>query len=232
MSKILIAEDDPNIRIGLIDTLESEGYLVISSENGKIALDEHNKQSFDLIILDVMMPEVSGYDVCRTIRKSDEQTPIIMLTAKGEEIDKVVGLELGADDYVTKPFGIRELLARIEAVLRRSRKKHISNDSKNLIEFNFANGKVKVSHLKFIQEGKETDISQRELHLMQEFYSHKGEVMSREYLLDKVWGMQYGGTTRTLDQHILTLRKKIETDPIQHQYIQTVHGCGYRYIET
>ncbi len=225
--KILVAEDDANIRMGLVDTLESENYQVLEAKNGKEALQVFKDNLFDLILLDVMMPEKSGFDVCQDIRSTDSEVPIIMLTAKGEEIDKVVGLKLGADDYVTKPFGVHELLARIAAVLRRSKRNDI-NESISQI-FSFAGFEVNPKTYKMIKEDNEIDISERELNLIQHFYSFSGEVLSRDNLLNAIWGINYLGTTRTLDQHIAQLRKKIEKDPAKPQFITTVHGVGYRY---
>jgi DNA-binding response OmpR family regulator len=231
---ILVAEDDKNIRIGLVDTLESEGYKVSSAVNGVEAVELFGKGGFDLIVLDIMMPGKSGYDVCREIRAKDSYIPIIMLTAKGEEIDKVVGLQLGADDYVTKPFGVHELLARIAAVLRRSRKDTApakQNDKRKMPE-NFVFGHAGIDTLKYkAARGKKIfDLSARELELMCLFKKHANEVLSRDKILNEIWGINYYGTTRTLDQHIAQLRKKVDINSTD-QCIQTVHGVGYRYAE-
>jgi DNA-binding response OmpR family regulator len=227
--KILVAEDDENIRLGLKDTLESEGYRVVEARDGKEAVHLVETGSFGLILLDIMMPEISGYDVCRKIRATDTHTPIIMLTAKGEEIDKVVGLELGADDYVTKPFGIHELLARISAVLRRSAPATPSKADKLEKNFMFAGFDVNVKTFQLERNNQRIDLSERELNLIRHFSNHKGEVLSRDNILNKIWGIDYLGTTRTLDQHIAQLRKKIESDPSDPKHIITVHGVGYRY---
>ncbi len=229
--RILLAEDDVAIRNGLVDTLESEGYDVVAAADGRAAIDRWNASTFDMVILDVMMPSVNGYDVCRTIRKKDEQVPILMLTAKGEELDKVVGLELGADDYVTKPFGIHELLARVAALLRRSRaRSRDEQDGEDPEQFPFAGGEVDGKSFHFRRAGQEYPLTRRELSLLQLFHRHPGEVLSRDRLLNHAWGVEYYGTTRTLDQHIAQLRKKIEPgeagDPV---YIHTVYGVGYRY---
>ena len=227
--KVLVAEDDMNIRMGLVDTLESEGYRVSQAKDGKQAMQLFENDSFDLVLLDIMMPEKSGYDVCRDIRAINEDVPIIMLTAKGEEIDKVVGLQLGADDYMTKPFGIHELLARISAVLRRS-KRQKSRGNELLQElFMFGGFEVNTKTYKLSKPGMSIDISQRELKLICHFYARKGEVLTRDNILNAVWGIDYFGTTRTLDQHIAQLRKKIEVDPSNPVLITTVHGVGYRY---
>ncbi len=224
---ILIAEDDENIRIGLADTLESEGYDVTAADNGQMAVDHYNKGAFDLIILDIMMPEKSGYDVLRDIRANDELIPVIMLTAKAEEIDKVVGLQLGADDYITKPFGVHELLARIAAVLRRSKREQAPVAEQN----NFIFGGWAVNGKRYsISKGDETfNISERELNILKLFQTHPGEVINRDSMLNKIWGIDYFGTTRTLDQHISQLRKKIEDDPAKPGIIITIHGIGYKY---
>ena len=227
--KILVAEDDLHIRTGLVDTLESEGYQVVEAADGAAAISAFGEHKPDLLLLDVMMPEKSGYDVCQQVRSANKTTPIIMLTAKGEEIDKVVGLKLGADDYVTKPFGIHELLARVEAVLRRC----AGSEAKVPVEQeqSLLFGPFKVNPKTYTLSGPHGDvaISKRELKLLQLFADHPGEVLDRDTLLNQVWGLEYGGTTRTLDQHIAMLRKKVEIDPGQPQLIVTVHGIGYRF---
>jgi len=227
--RILVGEDDPNIRLGLIDTLESESYQVTGVGDGKQALKKFNSEFFDLVLLDIMMPEKNGYDVCREIRAINKEVPIIMLTARSQEIDKVVGLQLGADDYITKPFGIHELLARISAVLRRSRRTgfEIGDSSREI--FKFGQFEMNTKTFKLSGKGVSIDLSEREVKLIQCFYDHPGEVLSRDKILNTVWGIDYLGTTRTLDQHIAQLRKKIETDPSKPVLITTVHGVGYRY---
>lgn len=229
--RILVAEDDHNIRTGLIDTLESEGYHAAEAADGIQALKMFEQNKYDLVILDIMMPGKSGYDVCREIRSQNEDVPVIILTAKGEEIDKVVGLQLGADDYITKPFGVHELLARISAVLRRSMrsKKPVVQEDKTPASFKF--GSVLIDAIQYrIRKGKRVvDLSDRELQLLKYFYSHPNEVLSRDRLLNAVWGIDFFGTTRTLDQHIAQLRKKIEPDPGHPIVITTIHGVGYRY---
>lgn len=228
MKKTLIAEDDPNIRTGLIDLFESEGYAVRAAENGTEALKLHAAEPFSLVLLDVMMPAKSGYDVCREIRKTDPATPVIMLTAKGEEIDKVVGLQLGADDYVTKPFGVHELLARTEAVLRRAARTAPPTPERPAT---FGFGPARIDARKYTAEinGKTSALSAREMELLQCFHARPDEVLSRNELLDAVWGVDYFGTTRTLDQHISQLRKKIEPNPAAPQTLLTAHGIGYKY---
>lgn len=227
---ILVAEDDINIRTGLIDTLESEGYRVTPAENGLEAIDIFLQNRFDIILLDIMMPGKSGYDVCREIRTKDENIPVIMLTAKSEEIDKVVGLQLGADDYITKPFGVHELLARIAAVLRRSNRGNPVPTYEKQESFFFGAWTVNPKNYKITKEGNSIDISDRELKILKLFYDHPNEVLNRDTMLNEIWGIDYFGTTRTLDQHIAQLRKKIEGNPSEPTTITTVHGVGYRYI--
>lgn len=228
-TRILVAEDDANIREGLVDTLTSEGYDVTAAHDGNAALAAFESDRFSLVLLDVMMPGKSGYDLCRIIRSKDETLPVIMLTAKGEEIDKVVGLKLGADDYITKPFGIHELLARIEAVLRRSKRALGKETIQAPESFVFGGRTVKTKSYKLIKEGETLDLSEREMNLLLFFHDHPDEVLNRETLLNAIWGIDYFGNTRTLDQHVAQLRKKIEDDPANPSIITTVHGIGYRY---
>ena len=226
---ILVVEDDANIRTGLLDALESEGYAPVGAANGKQGLALFAQQKFDLVLLDVMMPEASGYDVCREIRKRGASVPILFLTAKGEEIDKVVGLELGADDYITKPFGLRELLARVAAALRRSRGETVRTAAPLPDEFEFGPARVQRKSYE-VRLGRATHaLTARELKLLEIFAAHPDEVLSRDELLNSAWGVEYLGTTRTLDQHIAQLRKKVETEPDNPKVILTVHGVGYRY---
>ena len=225
---ILIAEDDDAIREGLEDTLASEGYATTGASNGAEALEHlRGPETFDLAILDIMMPRVSGYDVCRELRAVDSALPVLMLTAKAEEIDKVLGLELGADDYMTKPFGVRELLARIHALLRRRR----LQTEPDADDTPFAFGPYTVNPRTFTaRRGEDSiDLIARELTLLRHFSQHPREVLDRDELLNVGWGQTYYGTTRTLDQHIAQLRKKIEDDPKHPTHILTVHGVGYRY---
>jgi DNA-binding response OmpR family regulator len=225
--KILVVEDDTSILVGLVDLLETEGYEVCTAEDGKAALRLYESEKPTLVLLDLMIPEISGYDVCREIRKKDEITPILMLTAKGQEVEKVVGLELGADDYIVKPFGVSELVARIRAHLRRSRTKPPKKDTCAI-----AFGDVVIDPKTYTgKKGKTAfSVSARELALLRFFVTRDGEVIERFTLLDEIWGIRYEGTTRTLDQHIAKLRRKIEDDPAQPRYIQTIHGVGYRFI--
>jgi DNA-binding response OmpR family regulator len=231
-AKILIAEDDTNIRLGLTATLESEGYAVVAATDGVQALRLFAQEKFALVILDVMMPKKSGYDVCRELRASDERVPVLFLTAKGEEIDKVVGLKLGADDYMAKPFSVHELLARVEALLRRSRLSgKESAASKPELPTVFGFGAAEIDRRKFTATiGTEAlALTARELKLIEVFASHPGDVLTRDALLNAVWGVDYFGTTRTLDQHVAQLRKKVEANAEAPTAIVTVHGVGYRY---
>ncbi|OGD17877.1 MAG: DNA-binding response regulator [Candidatus Aminicenantes bacterium RBG_16_63_16] len=225
--QILVVEDDRAILTGLKDLLEAEGYVVATAENGEDALRAYGREKPTLILLDIMIPEKSGYDVCREIRKKDDLTPILMLTAKGQEVDKVVGLEMGADDYIVKPFGVSELLARVRAGLRRARAKPAARDTSPI-----AFGDVAVDPKTYTgKKGHQTfAVSSRELRLLRFLLDHDGQVVERFTLLDEIWGIRYEGTTRTLDQHIAKLRQKIEDDPANPRHIQTVHGVGYRFV--
>ena len=231
--RILIAEDEKPIREGLSDLLSEEGYMVLTADNGEAALEVYNSREVDLAVLDIMMPKLSGYDVCREIRKKNDALPIIFLTAREEEIDKVVGLELGADDYIVKPFGVRELLARIKTVLRRSDRgsagKNIQGNGIAEKPFSFGACIVDPVHFTISRNNEIFELSGREIELLSCFYEHPDEVLSRNYLLDKFWGIEYSGTTRTLDQHIAKLRQKVEADPAIPRHIITVHGTGYRF---
>ncbi len=229
---ILLAEDDPHIREGVVAALESEGYRVTAVNDGAQAVKRFAADHYDLVLLDVMMPEVNGFDVCRQIRRRDRAVPIIMLTAKSEEIDKVVGLELGADDYITKPFGVRELLARIAAVRRRSvpPAPPAVGTAPAAEVFTFGAVTVNRKTMRVTRGRKSDDLTARELKMIDLFLAHPDEVLSRDRLLNEVWGVDYLGTTRTLDQHIVHLRKKIEKEPDTPTVVQTVHGIGYRYV--
>lgn len=227
MPKILICEDEPAMRTGLKDNLEFESYEVDTAENGKQGLDKILQNKYDLIILDVMMPQMSGLDVCKAARKNGITTPIILLTAKGEEIDKVLGLELGADDYITKPFSLRELLARIKAILRRTEIKSGENKTDDVqignLSVNFGTYQAKVKN-------NEVQMSHKEFEILHYLWKKKNTAVSRDELLTNVWGFEENPTTRTVDNFILKLRQKIEKDSNHPQYILTVHGVGYKLI--
>jgi len=229
--RILLAEDDPNIRMGLTDALESEGYEVVQTEDGTKALAAFREAGpFSLALLDVMMPGESGYDVCREIRRTDEQIPIIMVTAKAEEVDAVVGLKLGADDYVTKPFGVNELLARIQALLRRCEHRGKGVETVASMEsFRFGAAEVDPSRYSISRDGKEENLTPTEMKLLLFFQGNPDRVLTRDQILNAVWGVEYYGTTRTLDQHIARLRKRVVPSHKTPSVLLTVHGIGYRY---
>jgi two-component system, OmpR family, alkaline phosphatase synthesis response regulator PhoP len=227
-AKILIVEDDPHILLGLEEVLKSEGFDIASCNRGDRALDSIAKHKPALIVLDVMLPGLSGYDICKQLRSRKIATPILMLTAKGQEIDKVVGLDLGADDYVTKPFGVRELLARIQALLRRGGGNSTTNHSAD--ESPFKIGEATIDPKTFqLKRGKAMEeLTAKELKLLQHFHAHAGEVLSRDKLLNEVWGYNYFGTTRTLDQVIVQLRKKLGDNGGEPKHLLTIHGVGYK----
>jgi DNA-binding response OmpR family regulator len=227
-TKILIVEDDPHILLGLEEVLKSEGYETASCNRGDAALDAVAKHQPSLIVLDVMLPGMSGYDICKQLRAKKFAAPILMLTAKGQEIDKVIGLDLGADDYVTKPFGVRELLARIQALLRRSG----SSASVQTDEMPFRIGDATIDPKTFqVKRGKTTEeLTAKEVKLLQVFHAHAGEVLSRDKLLNEVWGYNYYGTTRTLDQVIVQLRKKLGDHGGEPTHLLTIHGVGYKLV--
>jgi two-component system, OmpR family, alkaline phosphatase synthesis response regulator PhoP len=229
-TKLLIVEDDPHIVLGLEEVLKGEGFDVAICNRGDTALDAVGRHRPSLIILDVMLPGLSGYDICRQLRTRKVATPILMLTAKGQEIDKVVGLDLGADDYITKPFGVRELLARIHALLRRSQSPTESGGSDQEGIFQIGTAKIDAKTFQ-IKRGKVTEeLTAKELKLLQLFHAHPGEVLSRDRLLNQVWGYNYYGTTRTLDQVIVQLRKKLSDNGSEPKHLITVHGVGYKLV--
>ena len=225
-TKILVVEDDPHILLGLEEVLKSEEYAVAVCKRGDNAVEAVLKERPGLVVLDVMLPGLSGYDVCKQLRARKVAVPILMLTAKGQELDKVIGLDCGADDYVTKPFGVRELVARIHALLRRCAKE--SDDG----EATFRIGDCCVDPKRFqLQRGKATEeLTAKELKLLQLFHKHPGEVFSRDKLLNEVWGYNYFGTTRTLDQVIVQLRKKLGDAADNPRHLLTVHGVGYKLL--
>jgi len=226
--KIVIVEDDPHILLGLEEVLKRDGFEVVTCSRGDQALEAVARHSPALIVLDIMLPGRSGYEVCKQLRASKIATPILMLTAKSQEIDKVVGLDLGADDYVTKPFGVRELLARIHALLRRSTPADGTSDSNAPFQIGDATIDPKTFQLRRGEAVEE--LTARELKLLQCFRAHAGEVLSRDRLLNEVWGYHYYGTTRTLDQVIVQLRKKLGDNGSEPQHLLTVHGVGYRLV--
>jgi DNA-binding response OmpR family regulator len=229
---ILIVEDEPHMQQGLRDNLEFEGYRVEVCGDGEAALKRMRETEFDLVLLDVMLPTLSGFDVCRAARGYGVAAPIIMLTAKGQELDRVLGLELGADDYVTKPFSLRELLARIKAVLRRApAAAHAHRAETTTAQV----GRLTVDFARYEAQadGAEADLTHRALDVLRYLYDHAGEAVARETLLAEVWGYDdpaHQPTTRTVDNFILKLRQHIEPDPARPRYIHTVHGVGYRLV--
>lgn len=230
---ILLAEDDRHIRQGLADMLYNEGYQITTAENGQIALDLFNQQRFDFVILDIMMPVLDGFSVCKAIRQSNEHIPILFLTAKGEEIDKVLGLELGADDYMNKPFSLAELRARIKTIARRclSQQKQITQQPFSLADLQVSPSALTAQHRR---SGKpqSIELSLREVRILQCLKLHVNQVVSRDTLFDYAWGYEHLPNSRTLDQHISKLRKLIEIEPSNPRIIQTIHGQGYRYSES
>ena len=225
MLKILIVEDEPGMVAGLRDNFEFEGYQVLSAMDGVSGLERALVDSPDLVILDVMMPRMSGLDVCRQLKSKRPTIPIIMLTARGQEIDKVVGLELGADDYVTKPFSIRELMARVKAVLRRVGSLPRAKD-----RYIFGDVEVNLQSCQVSRRGRSLDFSSKEFDLLKYFLSHPGEALTRDRLLEEVWGYDKFPTTRTVDAHIVRLRQKLETKPDDPRFFLTVHGTGYKFV--
>jgi len=224
--RILIVEDEGSLADSVRYNLEREGYVVTVAEDGRTALERFRAESPALVILDLMLPEVSGLDLCRTIR-SESDVPIIMVTAKDSEADKVAGLELGADDYVTKPFSVRELLSRVRALLRRTRVRE-SFDEEVLVGGPVA---MDVVRHEVLVEGEATSFPPKEFELLETFLRRKGRLLTREFLIEEVWGPDYFGDTKTLDVHVKRLRKKIEADPHDPSHLLTVRGLGYKFVD-
>jgi DNA-binding response OmpR family regulator len=225
MTRILVVDDEPQMVRGLVDNLRFEGYQTLAAADGREALALAAAEAPDLILLDVMMPGMSGWDVCRELRARGLTMPVIMLTARGEEADRVQGLELGADDYVTKPFGLRELLARIRAVLRRP------GPRQALETYAFGDVRLQLRARLAFKAGREVKLTRKEFDLLRYLVEARGEVVTRDRLLDEVWGYEHFPTTRTVDTHVLRLRQKFEDDPERPRHIVTVHGQGYRFVE-
>jgi DNA-binding response OmpR family regulator len=225
--RVLVAEDDPNILRGIVEVLEGEGYSPIAARDGAEALQLFESQHPDFVCLDIMMPKVNGYDVCKKIRARSEGVPIMFLSAKSEEIDRVLGLELGADDYLMKPFGVRELAARIRAVARRC----LASRAADPRGSSFRMGHLEVLPLELrARRGDEVlELTLREVKLLETFYAHPGEVLTRDLLFRECWGIDHFANSRTLDQHVSKLRKKVELDAKEPTLIATVHGAGYRW---
>lgn len=229
MTKILIAEDDDHTRDALREVLTMEGYEVIAASDGLQAVDFFRVESPDFVCLDVMMPGLNGYEVCRQIRKHDEKVPILFLTAKAEEIDTVLGLELGADDYMTKPFGVKEIIARIRAILRRTAMRSGAGTKAEDETFTMDDLRIVPAELRAYRDKQEIQLSPRDVKLLRLLHDRRGKVINRNTLADEVWGVDFFPESRALDQHISQLRKRVEKDPSQPRIIRTVHGAGYRF---
>jgi two-component system alkaline phosphatase synthesis response regulator PhoP len=224
VKRLLLIEDEPGLVLTLRDRLTREGYAVEISTDGESGLERASREVFDLILLDVMLPRMNGFDVLRELRKRGTETPVIMVTAKGQVVDKVVGLKLGADDYVTKPFEMVELLARIEAKLRRA--PAVSHPSEG---YQFDDVRVDFRRAEVSKEGAPLELSAREFQLLKYFIEHRGATLTRDELLNEVWGYNSMPSTRTVDVHVAWLRQKIEPNPRHPQYILTIHGMGYKF---
>jgi two-component system, OmpR family, alkaline phosphatase synthesis response regulator PhoP len=226
--KILLVEDEPGLLLTLSDRLLSEGYTVETAQDGEAGFNLASDQAYDLILLDLMLPKKSGYDVCRELRQLGLATPILMLTARHQVVDKILGLKIGADDYLTKPFEMMELLARIEALLRRANRTFTSA----ALLYQFGSIRVDFRRTIVLRDGNPMDFSAKEFQLLRYLIDHKGETLTREMLLQEVWGYTSIPFTRTVDVHIAWLRQKLEEEPKQPQWILTIHGHGYKFMGT
>jgi DNA-binding response OmpR family regulator len=224
MKNILLIEDDPAILNGLTEALKSEFYILSTASDGDTGYKMAKKNSYDLILLDLMLPFKDGFQICRELRNDGIATPIIMLTSKKEEIDKIVGLEIGADDYITKPFSLKELLARIKAVLRRSQTLLFEAE-----EVSFKNININFKKQEAFKNSRNVKLSATEFRIIKYFLQHEGEVISRNQFLDDVWGYDTFPTTRTVDNYILSIRKKLEDDPANPLHFITIHSAGYKF---
>ena len=227
MTRVLVVEDDPAILRGLVDNLKFEGYEVAGAADGQAAYQLQHSQTPDLIVLDLMLPRMSGLDLCRKLRAEGVQTPILMLTAKTQESDRVTGLDLGADDYVTKPFSVKELMARVRALLRRTR-----SQAELLGSLRF--GDVEVDFLRFEarRKGKAVEMTRKEFAVLRLLASRSGEAVTRDDVLNEVWGDECYPVSRTVDNHVAGIRAKLEKDPTRPAHIRTVHGVGYKFVQT
>ncbi|MCU0344653.1 MAG: response regulator transcription factor [Ignavibacterium sp.] len=226
MKRILIIEDDPAIRAGIKEAFTTEGYSVSEAETGTKGFELASNNNFDLIILDLILPGKDGIEICKDLRSDGVKTPIVMVTSRKEEIDKILGLEIGADDYVTKPFSIRELLARVKALIRRS-----TYEPGNIEEVAFADLNINFKKQEMLKGINPVRLSATEYRILHYFIDHESEVISRDKFLDEVWGYDSYPTTRTVDNYILSLRKKIEDDPANPKHLVTVHKVGYKFIK-
>jgi len=227
--RILLVEDEEGLVITLTDRLRSEGFDVVAASDGASGFQKACDERFDLIVLDVMLPKKNGYDVCRDLRQKGVSTPVLMLTAKGETIDKVLGLKLGADDYLTKPFEMIELLARVEALLRRSPAGAANGNTPASEAYRFGNVSIDFKRAEVVKDDAPVELSAMEFKLLQFLIENRGHVHSRDHLLDEVWGYDAMPSTRTVDVHIAWLRQKLEENPKHPHFIQTVHGLGYKF---
>jgi len=224
VKKILVIEDDVALASGLADSLECEHYEVETSFDGEEGLRKAKKKNIDLILLDLMLPSMNGEEICKGLRNEGINTPIIMLTSKKEEANKILGLELGADDYVTKPFSLLELKARIKAILRRKAERKMNEN-----EFTFGSVRINFKKHEVTKKEKRLKFTEREFRLLRYFIEHRGEVVTRDVLLDEVWGYESYPTTRTVDNYILSIRHKIEDVPSKPKFILTIHTAGYKF---
>ncbi len=225
--KVLVAEDDSYTRKGLLDLLGQDGYETLGASDGQEAIDLFEAEKPDVVCLDVMMPKLSGYDVCRKIREQDTRVPILFISAKSEEIDTVLGLELGADDFIVKPFGVKAVLARIRAVTRRCLAQ--SSATQDLESFHMDDLRVVPAELRAYRRDQAIDISLREARILTMLYKRRGQAISRDDLFAECWGAHYFPNSRSLDQQVSQLRKRVEQDPSKPKIIGTVHGVGYRF---
>jgi two-component system, OmpR family, alkaline phosphatase synthesis response regulator PhoP len=229
--RILIADDDLHLRRGIADLLALEGFETVVAEDGVAAWDAFRTHRPEFCILDVMMPRMDGLDLCRAIRRDDLQVPILLLTARGQEIDRVVGLEIGADDYVAKPFGSRELVARIRAILRRTRRDEPAGPAPACPTGRFRMDDIDIDPkaLRAFRDGRGIDLTSREVSLLSVLHARAGQAVRRDELFDLCWGRDYMPNSRSLDQYVSALRRKIERDPASPRIIRSVHGVGYRF---
>jgi DNA-binding response OmpR family regulator len=225
MNRILVVEDDPSVLRGLADNLRFEGYEVLTAADGETALRLTRERQPDLVVLDLMLPKLSGYEVCRKVRDEGRATPILMLTARSDECDRVLGLDLGADDYVTKPFSVRELLARVRALLRRAQPARPMPD-----ELRFGDVVIDFRRYEARKGGRALELTRKEFGVLRSLAARLGEVVTRDELLNEVWGYDKFPTTRTVDNHLASLRAKLEADTTAPQHLQTVHGVGYKLV--
>lgn len=224
--KILLVEDEPGLVMTLSDCLTDEGYVITTAQDGETGLRKAKEEAFDLLILDVMLPRKNGFDILRDLRQFGVKTPAIMLTARGQVIDKILGLKLGADDYLTKPFDMGELLARIEAILRRTPQP----DQTTAEVYTFSDVRVDYRRAEVTRKGQPVELAAREYHLLRYLIEHREATISRDELLNEVWGYDAMPTTRTVDVHIGLLRQKLEPNPRHPQFILTIHGLGYKFV--